>query len=238
MRRWLVSFGTLLLALPAQAYRPFDSTDADVADAGELETELGYFTVAHFRGEDTYLIPKVVLNYGITDTLEIIGEFDVEKARGRSAEIVDAALLLKGMLRRGVLQDEQGLSVAFEAGLLVPSADGDRSGFEGIGIVSGELAGVTYHLNFGGGIDTADTARFVVWGAILERPLNRGLRLVGEINGEKVKGEPDQRSALLGFIWESASPGDAFDGGIRWGISDTAPDWELTLGWTFSFPRR
>ena len=61
---------------------------------------------------------------------------------------------------------------------------------------------------------------------------------VGEINGETVKGERPDNSGLLGFIWESPSTGNAFDGGIRWGISSVASDWELTLGWTFSFSIR
>jgi len=228
----------MLAGLPAYAYRPFESTDADVADAGELETELGVLTIERSAGENTYFVPKLVLNYGVTPDLEIIGEFDVETPPDGSAEIVDAALLLKGMLRRGVLQDAEGLSIAFEAGLLVPGERGERAGFEGFGILSGAVGGMIYHLNLGGGLDRVDTERFVVWGAIGEYPLSDTLRLVGELNGEKVRGEPKESSGLLGLIWESQTTGDALDAAIRWGLSDAAPDWALTLGWTFSFPRR
>lgn len=107
IRNWLLMLGLLLISTHARAYRPFSSTDADVADPEELETELGYFTLEHSAGEDIFIVPRLVLNSG-----------------------------------------------------------------------------------------------------------------------------------LLGFIWESRSSGDSFDGGIRWGISSVALDWQFTLGWTFSFPRR
>ena len=238
IRSCLSVIGLLLVSMHARAYRPFSSTDADVAGPKELETELGYFTLERSAGEDTFIVPQIVLNYGLTSTLEVIGEFDVEKPSGRKAEIVDAAVLLKGLIREGVLQDQQGISLAFEAGVLLPSTGADRFGFEGIGIVSGRLSDFTYHLNFGGGLDRGNSQEFAVWGAILEYPLRSSLRLVGEINGESVRGYAAENTALLGFIWESPSSGDSFDGGIRWGISSAAPDRELTLGWTFSFPRK
>ncbi len=236
-RRFLVS-GLFLVSLYVHAYRPFDSTDADVADPNELEVELGYFTVEHSGAEDTFVMPQLVLNYGLTSTLEVIGEFDVEKPSGKKAEIVDAAVLLKGLLREGALQDQQGISVAVEAGVLIPSTGNDRFGVEGIAIVSGSLSRFTYHLNFGGGLDKEAGQTFTILGAILEYPVRPNLRLVGEINGERVKGKAAENSGLIGFIWESPSSGDAFDGGIRWGTSSAVPDWELTLGWTFSFPRK
>ena len=234
----LLLLGLLLVSTYAHAYRPFSSTDADVADARELETELGYVTLERSDGEETFTSPQLVLNYGLTSELEVIGEFEVVDPFGNDAEIVDAAVLLKGVLREGALQDQQGLSFAVEAGVLIPSTGSDRFGLEGIGIVSGALSSLTYHLNFGGGLDRADGQKFVVWGAILEYPVSSSLRLVGEINGESVNNEAADNSALLGFIWESPSSGNSFDGGIRRGISSAATDWEITLGWTFSLQRK
>jgi hypothetical protein len=48
----------------AWGYRPFIATDAAVADPKEMEIELGYFTLERDRGKNTFIIPKVVLNYG------------------------------------------------------------------------------------------------------------------------------------------------------------------------------
>ena len=50
-RRFLLC-SLLLLPVPALAYRPFVSTDADVAAAGELEIELGYCTWERAEGEN------------------------------------------------------------------------------------------------------------------------------------------------------------------------------------------
>ena len=49
----------------AWGYRPFIATDAAVADPKELEIELGYFTWERDRGKNTFITPKVVLNYGV-----------------------------------------------------------------------------------------------------------------------------------------------------------------------------
>jgi hypothetical protein len=227
--------GTILISPQANAYRPFTSTDADVADAYELETELGYFTVERRGNNDTFVIPQLVFNYGLTNTFEVIGEFDVKKSDGGSFKIVDAAVLFKGLLKKGVLQDDLGMSVAYEAGVLIPSIGSDRFGVEAIGIVSGSFSRFIYHLNFGAGVDAARGREFGIWGGILEYPFRPNLKLVGEVNGEKSKGDRSETSALIGFIWESTSSGNSFDGGIRRGLSSVAPDWELTLGWTFSF---
>jgi hypothetical protein len=69
-------FGVLLLlALPANswAYRPFVSTDAAVADPQEVEIELGYFTLEHDLGENTFTIPNLVLNDGVRRNFEVVG---------------------------------------------------------------------------------------------------------------------------------------------------------------------
>lgn len=220
----------------AWAYRPFVSTDADVTGPKETEIELGYLGWERAAGEDSFITPQLVMNYGITNTLEVIAEFEVEHPPDGQSELVDPGLFLKALVKQGVLQDKPGPSIAIEAGLLLPSTiDGeDRTGFEAIGIVSGAVSRLTWHLNLGGGVDRVDHDAFALWGVIAEFPATPHLRLVGEINGER--GETTDTSALLGAIWEPASRPDlALDIGIRRGISREAPDWGATLGLTFSF---
>ena len=233
----LVLAALLLWSEQGAAYRPFESTDADVAAAAELEIELGYFSAERSAGTNTFLVPQAVLNYGLTDSLEIVGEFEIAKPEGRSGDVDDVGLFLKSLLREGVLQDSGGLSVAIEGGLLLPAHGGEQTGLEAIGIFSGRAGAFTYHLNVGAGLDRGDHARFALWGGIIEYPLSDMLRLVGELSGERVRGEAKESSALVGFIWESPTTGNAFDGALRRGTSSAAPDWELTLGWTFSLPR-
>src|SRR5207253_11066430 len=65
----------IALATPAFAYRPFDGTDADVADVGQFELEMG---PAHYLSspEGRYLVaPATVLNLGVAPGFELVVDF-------------------------------------------------------------------------------------------------------------------------------------------------------------------
>jgi len=222
----------LLIPASAWAYRPFVSTDAAVADPSEVEIELGYFNLERTRRKNTIATPSMVLNYGFAKRLELVGEFRLEVSP--EVEITEPGLSLKGVLKEGVLQEKPGLSIAVEAGPLLPSTLPHEHGvgFEAIGIVSGKLAAVTLHVNGGGGLDR-DRQVFGIWGVIGELPLHSTLRLVGEVNGETTQGERPNNSALLGIIWQPTSKSLFLDVGVRHGISHAAPDWQFTIGLTF-----
>jgi hypothetical protein len=225
---------------PASGYRPFVSTDAGVVNPKELEIELGYFTLDRAAGENTFIIPKVVLNYGIFRNLEVVGEFELAKPPRGDIVLLDPGLFLKAVVKEGILQKKDGISCAVEAGPLLPStvAEERRLGFEGIGVISGRLLSLTYHVNFGGGVERRETNLFAIWGVILELPITANFRLVGEINGENGKGELADHSGLFGVIWQPPSFSVLVDAGIRKGISRAAPDWQFTTGltWSFSLP--
>jgi hypothetical protein len=61
------------------------------------------------------------------------------------------------------------------------------------------------------------------------------LNLVGGINGESVKKNVPDNSALLGVIWQAPWQNVSFDAGLRRGMSNAAADWMFTTGLTFSF---
>src|SRR5215471_3919148 len=61
-----------LLASPTWGYRPFIATDAAVVERARIEIELGYLTLVRTQGEHTFMIPQVVLNYGLAQTLELV----------------------------------------------------------------------------------------------------------------------------------------------------------------------
>jgi len=222
---------------PAWGYRPFIATDAAVADPKEMEIELGYFNLERDRGKNTFIIPKVVLNYGIIRNLEVVGEFAIAEPPHGSVRLEDPALSLKAVLREGVLQEKPGVSFAVEAGPLLPSTDREKKkvGFEGVGIISGELSPVMLHLNLGGGVDRMENNPFVIWGLIAELPVAPKFRVVGEIDGENTKGRSADTSALLGFIWNPRLRNVSIDAGIRRGISRAASNWMFTTGLTFGF---
>ena len=227
-----------LLASSAWGYRPFVSTDAAVVERARMEIELGYLTLVRTQGENTFMVPQVVLNYGLTPTLELVGEFKGEESPETGLQLVDPALSLKAVLREGILQGKAGVSVAVETGLLLPATvPGERKlGFEGVGIVSHRVAPFTFHLNFGGGVDREATRPFGVWGVITELPIGATVRLVGEINGESVHGQAANNSGLLGVLWQPHWLNAVVDAGIRRGFSRGAPDWLFTTGLTLSFP--
>jgi hypothetical protein len=164
----------------------------------------------------------------------------VEKPANAAAQLISQGLFLKGVLKEGILQQQEGVSVAVEAGPLLPSAAPEQNGvgFEGVGILSGEWLRVTYHLNLGGGVDRQTANPFVLWGVIGELPLLSCLRLVGEVSGESLWKEMPDNSVLLGLIWQLPSTPVLLDGGIRKGITQGAPDWLFTTGltWSFSLP--
>jgi len=129
-----------LLASSAWGYRPFVSTDAAVVERARMEIELGYFTLARTQGENTFLTPQIVVNYGFAPNLELVGEASVEKPPDADLQLVDPGLFLKAVVKEGILQEKEGVSVAVEMGPLLPSTrPGERRlGFEGIGIMSVE----------------------------------------------------------------------------------------------------
>src|SRR2546425_1009441 len=227
----------LLIPSTARAYRPFVSTDAAVADPKEFEVELGYFTLEQTKGENTFRVPSVVLNYGVWRNAEVVGEFRIEKGPSDRVDVADPGLFLKAVLKEGILQEKQGISLAVEAGPLLPSTvRGERDfGFEAIGIASGRLAPFTLHVNGGGGIDRANAEPFGVWGIICELPVRPSFRLVSEVAGESVKGQAPNNSGLVGFICEPAPPNLFFDAAVRRGLTRGAPDWLFTVGVTFGF---
>src|SRR5215467_1980191 len=58
----------------AWAYRPFDGTDAAVADPGEVEVELQPAGAQWSREQNLLIAPAVVYNYGFLENWEAILE--------------------------------------------------------------------------------------------------------------------------------------------------------------------
>jgi hypothetical protein len=234
----IASFSSVTTSRYAFAYRPFVSTDAAVVEIRELEVELGLFTISQNEGRNEITVPSLVLNFGILKNWEIVGEFDVQvykEGEDRNIELKDPALFLKGILREGILQDQEGPSFAIEFGVLLPSTVKGEKGFglEGIGILWGKVCDFVYHLNLGAELDRESFDPNGIWGVILEYPFGGKFRPVGEVNGSFKRHENPEVSGLIGLIWET--DGVDLDIGVRKGFSEAASDWELTTGVTFSF---
>jgi len=69
------AFGLLLSwTSESLAYRPFDGTDAAVADLGEAEVELQPAGAQWSRGQNLLIAPAVVYNYGFLKDWEAVLE--------------------------------------------------------------------------------------------------------------------------------------------------------------------
>ena len=228
----------LLCAPPARAYRPFFSTDADVAVYRTIELELGYFGLQRQNGTTHGQTPQVVVNYGFLPGFEAVGQFYLDEPPGESPRVFNGELSVKNVLRRGVLQDQPGPSVAMESAVLVPGSAGEsqpRFGWEESGILSHRLGDVTLHWNASLGVDQTAGLPLAVFGLIGEKPLVSGLRAVGELFSEEVRTLAPDNSVLVGLIWEPGWREAAFDVGVRRGLSASAPLWAVTAGVSIPF---
>ena len=237
---------TLAASRRASAYRPFVSTDAAVADVGEVEIELGYAGFRESRNRFMIVAPTVVGNLGIASGLEVVGEFklanDLSPGEEDRTRFEDSAVSLKWVIRDGVLQDRGTRpSLALELSAVLPTLrDEDRLGGELVGLLSGRARGWTYHLNAGALVEPAESEPGVTWGVIVEHALAGPLRAVAEVNGESVRRSPPDNSVLVGAVWGIERPTLlhelSFDVGVRRGLGGAADDWAGTAGVTFAFP--
>lgn len=235
----------LILVIPcrdALAYRPFDATDADVVEPGEVEIELGPLGYLREDDEEFVVAPDVVVNFGLTDRWEVVLEGQHRIRRGARHgkprnQLTDTGLFLKGMMREGVLQERAGPSVALEFGALLPTVNDESGvGAAGLLVASYQWRRVTMHLNGEIALNRSGVLEGFA-AAILEGPDTWTVRPVFEIF---VEGEPGRssavRSVLAGAIWES-SDALAFDFGARVARAegDTTFEWRAGLTWAFAF---
>jgi hypothetical protein len=228
-------------ASPARAYRPFDGTDADVADVGNFELELGPASW-YFVGSGHYLVaPATVLNLGFAPGWEFVTDFQnfvgLDPLPGQPRfRLLETDALLKLLVVPGSLQGAgAGPSAAVEFGPLLPNVNGEN----GVGascdvVVSQRWPGLVIHTN--NWIQLTRGTRHVDWfeGAILEGSLQAAFRPVGEVfvEHEWVTGVTTL-SGLVGGIWRARSGLD-LDVGLREARMGAQAVTEVRLGLTWT----
>jgi hypothetical protein len=232
--------GALLLGMPLLAFglRPYDSTDASVAEPGEFELELGPLGRLRQGDRRFRVSPAVIGNYGFAENHELVVQgqrqvaIDQEAGQPRSS-IVENGVFIKQVLRQGAMQNREGLSVATEYGALLPSIHGESgTGLSLAGIVSHRTEAISLHLNAAAAINREHEPD-VFLGAILEGPYSWPVRPVAEVFGEQARGSPRLVSHLIGAIW-SAREGLSFDVGIRSAHAGSESIRELRVGLTWT----
>jgi hypothetical protein len=223
---------------PAAAYRPFNGTDAAVAERGQLEIELEPVGLLR-EGPDRFLVvPAIIANVGFAERLELVLEgrhhLLLSTADGAPlTRLVDTALSLKGVVREGELQEHSGPSVAIEAGVLLPTLN-DEAGVGALAavIMSRRFSQAMIHLN-GGVVYSRSHDLVPVGSVIVEGPPTWVVRPVFELFSEGRVGGPFALTGLVGLIWRS-SDSLAFDAGVRAGSAAGHPLIEGRLGLTFA----
>ena len=234
----IVIFPCIAVALPrpAFAYRPFDSTDAAVAEKGDLELELGPLGFLKTDAGRFLVAPSAIFNLGIARDWELVLQgrhfILLDGMAGDSRfRLIDTGLFLKGVLREGSLQEVHGPSVAIEVGPLLPTINGEP----GIGatatlIVSQHWKPVTLHVN--GEVTLTRAGNLDLFGgAILEGPREWAVRPVVEAFVEREFGGAFVLSGLVGAIWQ-LKEGLSLDIALRAARVDTNTALEVRAGLT------
>ena len=221
----------------ASAYRPFDSTDADVAGPGEFEFEVG--PVESLRSDTGRLlfVPSLVANLGIAEGWEaVLQGRHVLRIGGSSDEarerLIDTGLFFKTVLHEGSLQEKSGPSLATEFGLLLPTLHEEPgTGIETTLILSQRWPAATLHLN----LSAAETRRHhgdLFEGVIVEGPFRWPVRPVGEFFHERESPARVTRSGLIGLIWRLRE-NLSLDAGLRRARVEGAEVREIRAGFTW-----
>ncbi len=236
----LLATGLALVASRAAAYRPFDGTDADVAEHGAFELEMGPAHWYNQAGQNYVIAPATVLNLGIFENTELVVDFEdfvaLGPLDGRSrVALLNTDVLVKHVFREGILQGKTGLSIAVEAGPLTPEINGTNAfGASVDAIFSYRWDWGTVHFNEWPSY-TREHNLDLFSGVILEGPHDWVVRPVSEIFVEKEFNGVLTGSALVGAIW-NVKESFQLDLGVRGARIGDDDAVEVRLGFTWAIP--
>lgn len=234
----LVSLCALSCGGDALAYRPFVSTDAAVADLGELEVEFGPAEPMRAGSRRFLTAPDTVFNLGIAEGWEAVlqGQAVTALSPGpMQTSLLGNGFFLKNVLRDGVLQDKPGPSVASEFGPLLPDINGEPgTGVSWTGIASYRWGWLTAHFNAAAELTQRHHADGFL-GTIVEGPWDWPVRPVAEVFYDREWGVAETVSGLAGAIWQ-VSDKLAFDIALRDARVNHHTVNELRAGLTIGLP--
>jgi hypothetical protein len=230
------------VALPAHALRPFDGTDAGVAEAGIFELELGGSYLRQARGRSAAM-PALVANFGLAGDTEFVVEGRAARQLGGDADgyrssFGDTGVSIKHLFRHGSLHDGSGVSIASECGLLLPEWHGESGhGASCAAIVSQRWEQGALHFNAGLARTRTHTTERTL-GVIAEGPEDWTVRPVAELLGTHELNGGRSHSLLAGAVWKH-SEDLSFDLALRRVHNGAASATELRFGlqWSMAMPK-
>jgi hypothetical protein len=221
----------------AQAFRPFDGTDAAVTETEEIEIELGPAEYLREGAERVLFAPELRVNYGFMPDWEMTIEGEVAHALApgiSGTSLVGNTASLKGVLREGSLQQKPGPSIATEFAVLLPGIrDEHGAGVSLTGIVSRQWGWATVHFNAAAAL-TREQHGDLFLDAIIEGPHDWAVRPVCEFFYQRDFGQFQTRSGLIGAIWQ-VKDNLAVDFAVRGARIDNHSAGAIRAGVTFAF---
>ena len=163
----LTVMAVLAVGLPADAFPPYRSTDADTADPYTFEARLGLLRLRRERGDDVYSSPLLRLNFGLPHRVELISELEY---RPGNEGVADAALGFKWVPLK------KRLSFGAETLFLLPVSSAGGTGLE-VNLLTtyrDDQSGFRLHLNGGGFYDARPAPNAKGWRASVLAELERG----------------------------------------------------------------
>jgi hypothetical protein len=227
-----------LVPRTASAYRPFDGTDADTAELGEFELELGPVHYYRQASQNFLIAPALVLNFGLLERTELVIDAQNYVALGpltpgtSRLSFLGDDILVKHTFREGTLQGKTGVSIAAEGGVLTPEINGVASVGASLDVITSYRWGWgTLHWNEWFEL-TRDQHADLYTGLIVEGPHDWKVRPVGELYYDKDFEGTSTESVLVGVIWQAREAFD-FDVGVRGArvADENAVEVRLGLTW-------
>ena len=228
----LLAFIHALHAIPADAFPPYKTTDADTADPYNLELRLGLLQATRGAGETEYASPLLRANFGLPNKLELVSEFEYLPEEG---EFGEGALGFKWAPLQGTP------SFGIETLALLPVREGDS----GVGVESQLVATwhrpgarLRLHVNAGGFHDPrgADTDNGWRASALTELMGYRSYRPGIELFAKQVSGDDADVRLGVGVIKNVAQ--FEIRSAVHAGLTDEAPDVVFSLWFSMKIPFR
>jgi hypothetical protein len=149
--------------------------------------------------------------------------------------VTDTDVFAKFLVRKGVLQDESGPSIAVEAGPLIPEVNGQKGfGASANLIISERWGGLTLHLNNEAQLSRSELDFSYAPSLIGEYEFGAAVRPVMELGFEtEPKAGINTYSVLGGAIW-GVTEGFDVDAAVRLASVDGTAAYEIRLGLTWA----
>jgi hypothetical protein len=230
--RHLAAFALLsgAFALPAGAFPPYRSTDADTADPWVVEGRLGLLRLRRDRSNSVYSSPLLRLNLGLPHAVELIAEAEVRPGAGG---LTDAALGAKWVPLRS------RWSLGNETLLLMPVPDARGAGVESQVVLTyrDDASRLRLHFNAGGFYDGRPEPAEKGWRGSVLAELKRGRYRPGfEVFARRIGRAPVEVLAGPGIIVQVGRADLRL--GIHFGLTSSAADVVLDAWASTSVPVR